>query len=197
MSYDSETANVYARMADDYAKMTKRSDKDPTLQAFIGGIPRGGRVLDLGCGPGISAAAMARAGLVVDATDAVAEMVERAAAHPQVNAWQASFDEISGEALYDGIWASFSLLHAPRADLPRHLGALRRALKPGGLFHIGMKTGHGEKRDKLGRLYTYYTPQELCDLLRDAGLAPFSTREGSDVGLDGTSAPWVTIAAHG
>ncbi len=194
---DEETATTYARMAQDYATMTAKSGDDPVLTAFIGGIPRGGRVLDLGCGPGVTAAAMARAGLRVDATDAVAEMVAMAATHPGVTAWQATFDDIAGDALYDGIWTNFSLLHAPRADMPRHLDALRRALRPGGLFHIGMKTGTGERRDNLGRLYTYYTEEELCDLLRAAGLTAFSSTRGADKGLDGVVAPWVTIAAHG
>ncbi len=194
---DEETVSTYARMAQDYATMTADSDSDPVLTAFIGGIPRGGRVLDLGCGPGVTAAAMTRAGLYVDATDAVAEMVAMAETHPGVTAWQATFDEITGDAIYDGIWANFSLLHAPRSDMPRHLGALRRALKPGGLFHIGMKTGTGERRDNLGRLYTYYTEQELCDLMRAAGLTAFSSTKGADKGLDGVVAPWVTIAAHG
>jgi trans-aconitate methyltransferase len=194
---DEETVSTYARMAQDYATMTADSDSDPVLTAFIGGIPRGGRVLDLGCGPGVTAAAMTRAGLYVDATDAVAEMVAMAETHPGVTAWQATFDEITGDAIYDGIWANFSLLHAPRSDMPRHLGALRRALKPGGLFHIGMKTGTGERRENLGRLYTYYTEQELCDLMRAAGLTAFSSTKGADKGLDGVVAPWVTIAAHG
>jgi len=197
VSVDEETARVYAARAADYAAMTAQTGEDPALAAFIGGIPAGGRVLDLGCGPGIMAAAMARAGLAVDATDAVPQMVALAAAQPGVTAWQATFDEITGDALYDGIWANFSLLHAPRADMPRHLAALRTALKPGGLFHIGMKTGTGETRDTLGRHYTYYTEDALCDLLRAADLAPFSSRTGVDKGLDGVAAPWVTIAAHG
>ena len=197
MSNDDTTLRVYADKAGEYAKLTGNAASDPVLETFISALAQGARVLDLGCGPGIASARMARAGLVVDATDAVAEMVEMAAQHEGVTAWQASFDQIEGEGLYDGIWANFSLLHAPRADMPRHLASLRRALKQGGLFHIGMKTGSGEKRDTLGRLYTYYTEDELCGLLKDAGLTPFSSTTGSDPGLDGVEAPWVTVAAHG
>lgn len=196
MSADPQTLGVYAAQADDYAKIMATAD-DPALTAFIGGVRPGGRVLDLGCGPGLYAAAMARSGLQVDATDAVAEMVSMAAAHDGVTAWQASFDEIAGENLYDGIWANFSLLHAPKTDMPRHLAALRVALKPGGLFHIGMKTGTGETRDSIGRHYAYYTEAELCDLLREANLTPFSSMTGESAGLSGDVAPWVTIAAHG
>lgn len=197
MSRDIETLKVYGDMAEDYAALTEGAGKDPALDVFIGALPRGAHVLDLGCGPGNAAAQMAQAGLVVDATDATTAMIEIANKHEVVNAWVATFDDLTGTDLYDGVWANFSLLHAPRADMPRHLGTIREILRPGGMFHIGMKTGAGEKRDNLGRLYTYYTAEELTALLNGAGFTPFSSRTGREKGLDGVDADWVTITAHG
>lgn len=196
MSSDIETLKVYGDMADDYAAITTEATEDKALTTFIGALPQGSHVLDLGCGPGFAAARMAREGLSVDATDATPAMVELADKHPGVNAWTATFDDLTGTNLYDGIWANFSLLHASRGDMPRYLGTLREMLKTGGMFHIGMKTGTGERRDALGRLYTYYTGPELEQLLRDARLTPFSSTTGRDKGLDGEWADWVTIIAH-
>lgn len=137
---DPETIRIYDSRAADYAALTDgHTAGSPVLRDFIAACPPGGRVLDLGCGPGTAAGLMAAAGLQVDALDASAEMVALARAHPGVSARQATFDEVTGTALYDGIWASFSLLHAPRSDMPRHLAALKEALTPGGLFHIGLK----------------------------------------------------------
>ncbi|MEI4194526.1 class I SAM-dependent DNA methyltransferase [Roseovarius sp. E0-M6] len=197
MSIDPKTIAVYDARADDYTAMVSDTGKDTALSAFIAALPDGAHVLDLGCGPGNAAAIMARAGHVVTATDASSEMVRLAGAHPGVTAHVATFDDIAGDALYDGIWANFSLLHAPRADMPRHLAALAHALKPDGRFHIGLKTGTGARRDSIGRLYTYYTEDEIYALLRAAGLTPISSRTGADAGLDGTTAHWITIAAHG
>jgi len=197
MSIDPKTIAVYDARAGDYTAMVSDTGKDTALSAFIAALPDGAHVLDLGCGPGNAAAIMARAGHVVTATDASSEMVRLAGAHPGVTAHVATFDDIAGDALYDGIWANFSLLHAPRADMPRHLAALAHALKPGGRFHIGLKTGTGARRDSIGRLYTYYTEDEIYALLRAAGLTPLSSRTGADTGLDGTVAPWITISAHG
>jgi hypothetical protein len=45
---------------------------------------------------------------------------------------------------FDGIWASFSLLHTPKAEHSRHIGAMARALRPGGYLYLGMKLGEGE-----------------------------------------------------
>jgi 2-polyprenyl-3-methyl-5-hydroxy-6-metoxy-1,4-benzoquinol methylase len=197
MTSDPETLKVYAAKAQHYADITASEGEDRLLASFIAAMPTGGRVLDLGCGPGAAAHAMADAGLQTDAMDAVPEMVAMAARHPGVTAWTARFDDLNGEALYDGIWANFSLLHAPRADMPRHLRAIAQASKPGGVVHIALKTGSGERRDTLGRLYTYYTADELCQLLRDAGLTPGQTTTGSGKGLDGSISDWVAVTAHG
>ncbi|KUJ85088.1 SAM-dependent methyltransferase [Ruegeria marisrubri] len=194
---DEATIRVYDQRAGEYAGLTDGyNSADPQLAAFIAAVPAGGRVLDLGCGPGTAAAAMARAGLVVQAVDASAEMVALAARHPGVTARQATFNDITEVAAYDGIWANFSLLHAARADFPRHLAALHRALKPGGVFHIGMKLGQGEGRDRLGRHYSYYGEDELKILLRDAGFTVTGHRLGSGTGLDGTVSDWIVVAAH-
>lgn len=195
---DEQTLSVYAAKADEYADLTDdAAGKDPSLIAFIAAIPKGGRVLDLGCGPGGSAAEMAKAGLVVDACDPVAEMVALAQRHDGVNARKAGFEDVTQADFYDGIWANFSLLHAPRHDMPEHLARIATALKPGGRFHIGVKTGTGSKRDALGRHYTYYTECELVGLLSAAGLTVSDRREGCDTGLDGVDAHWIILAAHG
>lgn len=195
---DDETLKVYAKRAQDYAKrFTGDSKQNAHLMAFIAALPAGGHALDLGCGPGHAAARMTDAGLRVTALDPVPEMIELAAAHAGITAQVASFDDITGTDLYDGIWANFCLLHAPRDAMPRHLAALAQALKPGGRFHIGMKTGTGSKRDPIGRLYTYYTEAELSGLLADAGLTVTERTTGREKGLDGVPADWICLAAHG
>jgi SAM-dependent methyltransferase len=194
---DQKTLQVYAEKASDYAALTEDFNAtDPGLQAFIAAMPAGGHVLDLGCGPGAAAAQMAKAGLSVDAYDPVPQMVDLARRHPGVDAQLAGFDDVSGVAVYDGIWANFSLLHARRAELPGHLGRIARALKPGGRFHIAVKTGTGEDRDNLGRFYTYYMEPELTGLLEDAGLTVSDRREGCDRGLSGKKEPWIALVAH-
>ncbi|WGW04953.1 class I SAM-dependent methyltransferase [Tropicibacter oceani] len=196
---DPVTIEVYNRRAEEYAQVTASDGPDATLAAFIEGLPKGARVLDLGCGPGAAAAHMARAGLSVEAWDASASMVALAAAQPGVDARQASFDDLAkAEAdSFDAIWANFSLLHAPRAAMPRHLAQIARILRPGGRFHIAVKEGQGSKRDRLGRLYAFYTQEDLTGLLKDAGLSPGPFQTGRDRGLDGALSPWISVTAYG
>lgn len=195
---DPETLDVYAKQAQRYADViSDAAGKDPLLARFIKEMPQGGHVFDLGCGPGTFAGIMANAGLTVTAMDAVAEMVALIPDHPKITPVLGTFDDIAGADIYDGIWANFSLLHAPRADMPRHLSALHCALKPGGLFHIALKTGDDTKRDRLGRQYTYYSESELTKVVTAAGFAVDSATSGRDVGLDGTPADWIALNAHG
>ncbi|NNE52344.1 MAG: class I SAM-dependent methyltransferase [Sulfitobacter sp.] len=195
---DRETLSVYARKAGDYVELTQGvAEKDPLLKRFLKDLPKGGHILDLGCGPGSYARVMATAGFKVTAVDAVPEMIEISNAFPGVEARVASFDEIDDKDRFDGIWANFSLLHAPRADMPKHLAALNRALRPGGLFHIALKSGDGEKRDSLGRRYAYFEMAELESLLEDAGFTVVHRESGREKGLDGTPADWIALQAHG
>ncbi|MEP0046532.1 MAG: class I SAM-dependent methyltransferase [Roseobacter sp.] len=194
---DSETLSVYAAKAQDYANLTESvNSKDPCLRAFIQAIPKGGDVLDLGCGPGASAAAMAQSGLKVTAYDPVPEMIVLAGKHAGVNAQLAGFTDVNGIDIFDGIWANFSLLHAVRRDMPDHLARIATALRPGGRFHIAVKTGAGSQRDNIGRYYSYYEEDELNTLLTNAGLTVIERREGLGKGLAGDVSPWIALAAH-
>ncbi|WP_425046640.1 class I SAM-dependent methyltransferase [Primorskyibacter sp. S87] len=194
---DRNTINVYNREAGRYAELTDAHNaEDPRLAKFIAQIPPQGSVLDLGCGPGVSAAAMARAGLSVDAIDASPEMIKLAGLHAGVTARLASFDDIRGGASYDGIWANFSLLHAPANEFPSHLSAIRQALKPSGIFFIGMKLGSGEGPDRLGRYYSYYKQDELEAILKDAGFFVVERVTGRGTGLDGSVSDWISIFAR-
>lgn len=196
MSTDRETLDLYSTRADDYAKEVSEPEPSDRLRAFIDALPPGARALDLGCGPGNSAAAMARAGLDVDALDAAEGMVRVAREHFGVAARLGTFADVDTTRAYHGIWANFSLLHAPRADMPTHLALLHDALAQGGLLHIGLKTGPGEKRDSLGRLYTYYTDAEITDLLEAAGFAVVLRETGRDLGFDGEPADWIVLWAR-
>ena len=195
---DDQTIGIYDVRAAEYARMNNDfSVGDPNLASFIAACAPGASVLDLGCGPGTHSAVMAAAGFQVDAVDASAGMIELASTLPGVSARQARFDDIAGEDIYDGIWANFSLLHAARSDFPRHLAALKLALKPGGVFSIGMKLDQDDGRDRMGRMYSYYSAAELEQHLTDAGFTIADRSLGRGKGLDGSYSDWIVILSHG
>ena len=162
---------------------------------FAKAVKKAGTVLDYGCGPGRSASYFADQGLVCHAFDASSEMVKLASKHPQVKAWKSGFNTFSAYHAYDGIWASFSLLHAPRLEMPDLLGSIHKALIPRGKFCIGLKIGKGDMVDSLGRFYAYYEEEELRLLLKDAGFTWQSHRRGESKGLDGSNSKWISVLA--
>ncbi|MFY0616511.1 class I SAM-dependent DNA methyltransferase [Shimia sp.] len=199
---DKETMAVYAKAAGDYAKRFARVedadiDQFSDLQALFALLPDAGLVLDLGCGPGQWAAKIRDAGYRIEAMDASPEMAALAKDRYDLDVTVATFDSLQAEDVYDGIFANFSLLHAPRSEFPTHLTRIYRALKPSGAFHIGMKLGEAEGRDHLGRFYSYYSETELAALLTAAGFTVVRKRTGSAKGLAGTRDTFVILTAHG
>lgn len=196
MTTDVRTIEVYDARAADYADLTKTLGEHDELVAFCKALPEGAHVLDLGCGPGQYAAFMVKQGCTVDAVDASSEMIKLAAGQVGVTARQASFDDISGDAIYDGIWANFSLLHAPRDAFPKHLTALHRACKPAARLHIGMKLGSNAGRDGIDRMYTYYQEDDLLAHLSTAGFTVDHCKHGAGAGLSGAHDDWLLVTAH-
>jgi SAM-dependent methyltransferase len=193
---DRKTIDVYEAQAQRYADLALSKMQIAAIDRFLSMLPTRATILDAGCGPGVHAAIMVSAGHDVRGIDPTEAFVTDALSRG-VNARLGSFEDISGERLFDGIYASFSLLHAPRADLPGILAAMVTALKPGGALFIGMKSGSGEERDTIGRRYTYVTELEMRGLLRDVGASVTHVETGEEAGLSGEVAPFFLMHARG
>ncbi|WP_310539487.1 class I SAM-dependent methyltransferase [Phenylobacterium sp.] len=120
---------------------------------FVAALPPGGRVLDAGCGSGRDALAFHQLGFQVTAFDGSAAMVARASALTGLPVLHLNFADVAWCEAFDGIWASASLLHVPRRELPDIMRALRAALVQGGVWELSFKLGSGE-RHTAGRLFT-------------------------------------------
>jgi SAM-dependent methyltransferase len=194
MTIDPKTIAIYDEKTNEYAILTEGVPQD--LVGFDGYLPRSARVLDYGCGPGTSAAYLAKQGHTADAFDASEKMVIYAQKHAGVTAWQATFDQFNAPNKYDGIWASFSLLHAAREDILRFLQHIHTAIKSDGVFYIAMKLGSGRHRDELQRLYTYVSEAELRSWLSDTGFDWIDHTTGETTGLDGSMSAWIGVFAR-
>ena len=192
---DERTIKAYTDRVADYLRIPLPAEQLEARQAFVDAVREGGYVLDLGSGPGSDSAFLMRQGLKVRALDATPAFVEHARSKG-VDAHLGTFDDVTEVAEYDGVYASFCLLHAPRADFPRHLNAIHTALKPGGQLFLGMKLDTGEHRDDLDRYYTYYSETQIKDALTSAGFTIDRTVQGMGKGLAGSYDGFILVFAH-
>lgn len=191
-SLDPATLDFYTERAPHYT-LSFAHAHSRQLDPFLDRLEPGARVLELGCGGGQDSARIGKRGFAVDATDGVPAMVDKANQRFGLNARVMRFDELRGEDLYDAVWAHACLLHCPRAELPQVLGAILRALKPGGIHFASYKLGDGEGRDLLGRLHNFPSTEWLVELYRRTGFAIIDLRTYAGKGSDGTMRDWIDL----
>lgn len=186
MGGDDATLSFYTREASAYAEYASAEKRSPLLIRFAESLPAGGDVLDFGCGSGWAANRFKGMGFQATGFDGSAGLAAEAKERYGVDVTVGRFEEFSADHAYDGIWASFCLLHDSREAMPGHLGRLNAALRPGGKIYIGLKEGEGRSRDSLGRLYTYFSEPEMKGLMETAGFTGFEAEIEPSTGYDGT-----------
>lgn len=137
------------------------------------------RVLEIGTGGGRDALALEARGVSVRRTDITPGFVEllRRAGH-SADVIDPRHDDLSDPDRpgkpYDGVWASASLLHVARHNLPGVLRRLAQVTRSGGLLHLSVKEGDGEGWSTHGsvsapRHFTYWREEPLRAVVAGAG----------------------------
>lgn len=167
---DMQTIDYYDRNAPEYARMSRSHALDSAISDFATLLRSGSSVLDLGCGAGRDLAEFRKRGFLavgLDASRALSSIATRASRCPVVvgDMQRQPFVDDS----FDGVWASASLLHGRRTDVPFILAEVARVLNPGGVFFSSLKRGKGEGRDVHGRHFTYMEQDPWLTALGNAG----------------------------
>lgn len=162
-----KTLEYYNENANKFILGTLNVDMMTIQKKFISYIPQGGYVLDLGCGSGRDSLFFKELGYNVTAVDGSSEIclqAEKNIGQPVINM---TFDKLTYEAYFDGIWACASLLHVPSSDIQDVLVKIERALKTGCYFYFSVKYGDYEG-EREGRYYTDYTETSVNALVSSA-----------------------------
>ena len=136
-----------AWMAGDFGKIA--SYTGPTADEFVRrlDIPRGARVLDIGCGTGNAALSAARTGAFVSGVDIATNLIEEAREHAAAEHLGAQFQEGDAEELpfpdhsFDIVLTLFGAMFAPRPD--RVIEEMLRVCKPGGKIAMANWSSRG------------------------------------------------------
>lgn len=163
-----KTLEYYNKNAGSFAEGTQDVDFAQMQDSFLEYIPKGGYILDFGCGSGRDARYFKDKGFRVDAVDGSEEMVRVAAAHSGLPVRLMLFQDLDAAEEYDGIWACSSILHLDRAELAEVMQKIHAALRPGGILYTSFKYGDfsGERN---GRFFTDMTEESFGRLLEDVG----------------------------
>jgi SAM-dependent methyltransferase len=193
---DQQTLEFYTREAAAYADYASQEKRSALLDKLAAALPPGGSVLDFGCGSGWAGGLFRKNGFDVEGFDGSEGLAAEARTRYNIPVTVGRFEDLSETDRYDGIWASFCLLHDSREAMPGHLARLHRGLRPEGLIYIGLKEGVGQSRDSLGRLYTYFTVEEMRRLMTAAGFTGFDVQTEPSTGYDGASVNSMHIFAQ-
>jgi SAM-dependent methyltransferase len=183
-NHDRELAAAFDKTAAQFEKAPVQTDPDMLARLIqTADFPAGGRILDAGCGPGLVAEALLRAGFRVVGVDLSAEMISRARQRCAPYGERASFEQKSLfdptlVGSFDGAISRFVLHHTP--DQLAFVRRQTELLRPGGVLAACDHTTDPEdarrtwhQRIECARDHTHTrnpTPAEMVELFVAAGL---------------------------
>ncbi len=169
-----KTLEHYNDRADEFWQGTREHDVSQNIDALLRHI-RGTppfRILDFGCGPGRDLAAFRALGHEPIGLEGSPPLAAMAREHGGCEVWEQDFLALDLPAgTFDGVFANASLFHVPRSELPRVLGELSMALKPGGALFASNPRGDNEEGWNRGRYGVYHDLESWRAFLRGAGFA--------------------------
>lgn len=141
---------------------------------FAGYMPKGGRVLDAGCGTGRDVAAFAEAGFAVDGIDLCGELLDLAIeACPTATLVPGDIRSMPfADEAFDGVWAMGSLVHLDHDAAEQALVEIRRVLRPEGCLYVTLKADETDVgRWEGDRWFSFWTLGSALTAIRQSGFS--------------------------
>jgi len=155
----------YDNHADEYASQTLLMDMSPVFNEFLTTIPKGGTILDAGCGSGRDSLYFLEHGYQVVAFDASLNMTRIARKITGLAVQNLRFQDMNYDNMFDGVWACASLLHVEKIELNSIFQRIFLSLKQDGIFFSSFKYGTGKLLTK-GRSFTMINENDLKNILK-------------------------------
>lgn len=165
-----KTINAYEDYAERYDALVRHvpnQREQKWLKRLVKIAGKGGRILEVGSGPGYDADFVEGLGVQVRRTDATKRFLELQAARGKHGEFlDLITDDLGGP--YDAVLALCVLIHVPREQTDQVLARIAGSLRPGGAFLVSMRIGDGETG---GEYHTvYWRRDDFAARLESAGL---------------------------
>lgn len=144
---------------------------------LLGLTGAGAQILDAGCGAGRDMAWLEAQGARMIGVDLSRGMLAQARQITRGPLAQMDLRRLAfQDGCFGGVWCAASLLHLRKAEAPVALREIHRVLCPGGLLHLSIQEGEGERWESnpygtVERLFARYSAEAAAALLDDAGFA--------------------------
>ena len=165
----SKTIRYYNENAGEFAANTVGANMEYHQERFCEWLPKGGLILDFGCGSGRDTKYFMSQGYRVEALDGSEELCRMASGFTGIEVQHRYFYELDEEDRYDGIWACSSILHLPIDELKEVFPKMAKALGNQGVVYASFKYGEfeGERNE---RYFTDLNEERLHRLADEAGV---------------------------
>ncbi len=179
--YLDDIRKSYDQVATSYAVLVHEPAEGEDEALDLIANPAVGPVLDVGCGPGRLAGRLDERGMRAIGLDLSPAMIEIARRdHPGVDFLIASITDLPfAPGRIGAVVSWWSLIHLPRAVVPRALSEFHRVLTPAGTLVLGFHVGTGSTHKTSGYgghamdVHVHrWQPEELTALAITAGLRP-------------------------
>jgi len=119
----------------EWAGRTRVAERARYLAAFCDAVPKGARVLELGCGAGGLVTSQLASRYRLTGVDISAKSIEMVAKVPGAEFLHQDMTQVQfPPATFDGVAAFFSIIHVPREEHATLLSRIGDWLRPGGIF---------------------------------------------------------------
>lgn len=194
---ESKTLGHYSDSAESFWHGTKDHDVTQNYAALLDALPKDRPldILDFGCGPGRDVKAFHDLGHRPVGLDGCPEFCRMARQYSGCEILHQHFLHLSlPDGAFDGIFANASLFHVPSQALPRVLGELRAALKPGGVLFSSNPRGSNEGWS--GPRFGHYMELDVCTRFLQAAGFEVLDHYYRPTGKPRAEQPWLAMVSR-
>lgn len=172
------SVDTYEKIAGKYAEQYFDDMVDvPYIDKFLAKLPKQGKILDVGSGPGQFANHMTQKGFEVIGIDFSNEMVSISKRKvPNVDFLHMDMRQLDfPDNSFDGVFSAYSLIHIPSEEVLETLKGFRRVLKLGGFVEIAVQKGEADRiidepfmpTEKM--FFNFFTEERISNFIEAAG----------------------------